>query len=72
MDNGKYSDELCDILCRMDKIETLLKTLNLALFENNDFKIQDCQNMCLIIQENFHDVKLKTSALENSLNKIVL
>ncbi len=72
MDNGKYSDELCDILCRMDKIETLLKTLNLALFENTDFKIQDCQNMCLIVQENFHDLKLKTSALENSLNKIVL
>ena len=72
MDNGKYSDELCDILCRMDKIETLLKTLNLALFENTDFKIQDCQNMCLIVQENFHDLKLKTSALENSLNKFVL
>ena len=72
MDNRKYSDELCDILSRMDKIETLLKTLNLALFENTDFKIQDCQNMCLIVQENFHDLKLKTSALENSLNKIVL
>ena len=40
MNKEKYSDELCEILCSMDKIETLIKLLKLTLFENSDFQIR--------------------------------
>ncbi len=69
MNKEKYSDELCEILCSMDKIETLIKLLKLTLFENSDFQIQDCQNLCLIIEKIFQETKLKTTILENSANK---
>ncbi len=69
MNNEKISDELCEVLCSMDKIETLIKLLKLTLFENSDFQIQDSQNLCLIIEKIFCETKLKTAVLENSANK---
>lgn len=48
----KAEENISVLCCKLDKIITLSKVLNQTLFENNDFKTADSQNLCsLLIQE---------------------
>lgn len=58
-------DEFSDILCDMDKIETVIKVLNQTLFEDKDFNIQDSQNLCSLLYEKFCKTKSKLTKFED-------
>lgn len=59
--NNIVSDELPEILCSLDKMETVAKVLNQTMFEDKEFNAEDSQNLCAIILREINYTKSKIS-----------
>ena len=71
MEIDEYFDtleqNLSSVSCSLDKINTLSKILQEILFDNTTFKIQDAQNIALILSQELHKLNSDISYLEQSM-----
>ena len=71
MEIDEYFDtleqNLSSVSCTLDKINTLSKILQEILFDNTTFKIQDAQNIALILSQELHKLNSDISYVEQSI-----
>ncbi len=71
MEIDEYFDtleqNLSSVSCSLDKINTLSKILQEILFDNTTFKIQDAQNIALILSQELHKLNSDISYVEQSI-----
>ncbi len=71
MEIDEYFDtleqNLSSVSCSLDKINTLSKILREILFDNTTFKIQDAQNIALILSQELHKLNSDISYVEQSI-----
>jgi hypothetical protein len=53
------SNELSEIVCSLDKMETVAKVLNQTMVENEDFNVGDSQNLCSVMLREINYTKSK-------------
>lgn len=64
--NSIVSGELAEVLCSLDKMETITKVLNQTMFEDKEFNAEDSQNLCSILLREINYTKSKVSKVENN------
>jgi len=64
--NNTVSDEFTEILCSLDKMETVTKVLNQTMFEDKEFNAEDSQNLCSILLREINYTKSKISKIGNT------
>lgn len=62
------NNNLSEILCSLDKIETIAKVLNQTLIEGYDFDTNDSQNLCSVLLREISYTKTKISKLGEKQN----
>lgn len=53
------TDELADIICSLDKMETITKVLNQTMLTDEDFSVADNQNLCAVLLREINYTKSK-------------
>lgn len=53
------SEELSEIKCSLDKMETITKVLNQTMLEDDEFNAGDSQNLCSVLLREINYTKSK-------------
>ena len=59
-------ENLSEIICSLDKMETITKVLDQTVVSDNDFDIADRKNLCSVLLREIDYTKTKISNIKNN------
>ena len=63
--NNTTSKDLSEVICSLEKMETITKVLDQTVVADKDFDVIDCQNLCAVLLREINYSKSKISKFEN-------
>ena len=61
------TEDISQVVCSLDKMETITKVLSQTSFEDRDFNPVDYQNLCSVLIREIDFAKSKISKIDNIL-----